>query len=311
MIRGLVIWMLEALFCRASYAAAFCAVLLLGGGLAEANPPSQRDLRLRVSPKQSTQGAFFLVELEGALPGDRVSGSFRDRPLRFFLDDSGRLRALGAVKLECPAGPHPLQLKVVPPEGAPISQQTVVTIREGRFDDQKLRVRRKYVKPPKRLHARIRKDREAIKKIWDAPPTARAWQGNFVWPRRDTITSSFGLRRVFNGELQSRHRGLDIDGRRGSPVRAIGSGTVVMVSNRYYSGGTVVIDHGLRLFSLYFHLRGKFVKVGQQVKAGQKIGTVGRSGRATGPHLHLSVKLEGVYFDPQQLLDFDFGGEAP
>ena len=83
-----------------------------------------------------------------------------------------------------------------------------------------------------------------------------------------------------------------------------------MVSDRFYSGGTLVIDHGLRLFSLYFHLSEFSVKVGQLVKKNQLIGKVGRSGRVTGPHVHLSTKIEGLSFDSLSLLEYDFQGEA-
>jgi murein DD-endopeptidase MepM/ murein hydrolase activator NlpD len=86
-----------------------------------------------------------------------------------------------------------------------------------------------------------------------------------------------------------------------------------MVSDRYYAGGTVVIDHGLRLFSLYFHLSEFQVEVGDMVEKGQLIGKVGRSGRVTGPHLHLGIRVEGLSFDPLSLLEFDFdeGGAQP
>jgi murein DD-endopeptidase MepM/ murein hydrolase activator NlpD len=104
---------------------------------------------------------------------------------------------------------------------------------------------------------------------------------------------------------------VDIDGKTGDPVVAIGAGRVVMVSDRYYAGGTVVIDHGLRLYSLYFHLSEFLVEVGDNVEKGQLIGKVGRSGRVTGPHLHLGTRVEGLSFDPLSLLKFDFeGGEA-
>ena len=150
-----------------------------------------------------------------------------------------------------------------------------------------------------------------MRSIWRALPSKRKWRGSFVWPRKDEICSTFGAKRMFNKKLASRHFGVDIDGKDGDPVRAIGTGRVVMVSDRYYAGGTVVIDHGLRLYSLYFHLSEFLVKTGDTVEKGQLIGKVGRSGRVTGPHLHLGTRVEGLSFDPLSLLEFDFdGGEA-
>jgi murein DD-endopeptidase MepM/ murein hydrolase activator NlpD len=86
---------------------------------------------------------------------------------------------------------------------------------------------------------------------------------------------------------------------------------VVLVADHYYSGGTVIIDHGLRLFSLYFHLSEFLVETGDRVKKGQLIGKVGRSGRVTGPHLHLGTRVEGLSFDPLSLLEFDFDNGEP
>ena len=108
--------------------------------------------------------------------------------------------------------------------------------------------------------------------------------------------------------------GLPSDGDMGNSEvghNAIGAGRVVMVADRYYAGRTVVIDHGLRLFSLYIHLSEELVREGQSVRKGQLIGRVGRTGRVTGPHLHLGTKVEGVTFDPVSLLDFDFEGPEP
>ncbi len=266
-------------------------------------------LSVIVLPEHPTQGQLVVIEVRGANPGDRVSGTFQDRKLRFFVDGQGRVRALAAVPLECEPGKVPVEIRVQPAEGDPLVHGTAIEVQAGEFGEQLLRVNPRFVKPPKKYLERIKRERAEIEEIQSAPPTARKWSGSFVWPRKDKICSEFGLRRVFNGELQSRHLGLDIDGRTGSPVRAIGAGRVVMVTNRYYSGGTVVIDHGLRLFSMYFHLSAFSVEKGRRVSKGQLIGKVGRSGRATGPHLHITTKVEDVAFDPLDL--FGLSGFDP
>jgi murein DD-endopeptidase MepM/ murein hydrolase activator NlpD len=122
----------------------------------------------------------------------------------------------------------------------------------------------------------------------------------------------YGTRRVFNGELKSRHYGLDLRGRVGTPVFSVLGGRVVLVAERFFSGGTVVVDHGGGLFSLYFHLSRWNVKVGDAVARGARIGAVGRSGRVTGPHLHLGVAVRaepgdgaaprGLFVDPEPIL---------
>lgn len=263
-----------------------------------------------VDPPKPRQGQLVVIELSGTRPGDRVAGTFDGRRLRFYVDQAGRIRALAAVPLRQRPGIVSLVVQVTPTGEDPVISGSTVEVRAGDFDKQELSVDPRFVKAPPEVKDRIRRERRAMKLLWKRPVTKRSWRGPFVWPHRDRISSAFGLRRVFNGKLRGRHWGVDIDGKFGQPVRAIGSGTVVMVSKRYYSGGTVVIDHGLRLFSLYFHMSSFLVHEGQRVEKGQQIGKIGSSGRVTGPHLHLSVKLEGVTFDPLSLLGADLSEDG-
>jgi murein DD-endopeptidase MepM/ murein hydrolase activator NlpD len=130
----------------------------------------------------------------------------------------------------------------------------------------------------------------------------RLWSGRFEAPVSVPVSDVFGTERVFNGEVQSRHLGLDFAAPAGTPVRAINSGTVLLAQELYFEGGFVVIDHGQGLLSLYLHLSEFRVKPGDQVSSGQIIGSSGSSGRATGPHLHLAVRWQGIYVDPATLL---------
>ena len=286
---------------------ALAAVLLvLAGALAPA-----RQVELQAVPARPAQGQLVVLTLTGHRPGDSITGSCNGRPLRFFLDEAGRVRALTAIPLKQKPGPVPLLVRVQPSDGEPIIHGRSLQVVAGKFDRQELKVARRFVKPPAAVRRRIRRERRLLRKIWRAPPSPRHWRGRFVWPRRDKICSTFGLRRIFNGHLRSRHYGLDIDGRVGDPVRAIGAGRVVLAADLYTSGGTIIIDHGLRLFSLYFHLSSFAVARGDKVERGQLIGKVGESGRVTGPHLHLSTKIEGVSFDPLSLLQADLDEEGP
>lgn len=188
----------------------------------------------------------------------------------------------------------------------PFTKTLSLQVVSGDYDERSLRVKKKYVKPPRRVQARIERDRETIKRALAersfTPTSADRW----VRPvdKEKEETSPFGTLRTYNNERQSRHLGLDLDGKTGDPIVAIAPGRVVLVEERYYSGGTVVVDHGGTMFSLYFHMSRFDVKEGEEVRAGQTIGAVGRSGRVTGPHLHLSVKIGGHYIDPKTLLAF-------
>ena len=117
---------------------------------------------------------------------------------------------------------------------------------------------------------------------------------------------------MLNGKAASVHYGLDLTGPRGAPVLAANDGEVVITRDAYFSGKTVVIWHGAGLYTAYFHLDRISVREGQRVHKGETLGELGSTGRATGPHLHWGVKVDGLYVDPESLLAIDFGdGSAP
>ena len=118
-------------------------------------------------------------------------------------------------------------------------------------------------------------------------------------------TSPFGTLRTYNKKRRSRHMGLDLDGDVGAPIVAANRGRVLIATERYYSGGTVLVDHGQGLMTMYFHMSRIDVKAGKLVEKGEALGAVGASGQVTGPHLHLSTKLGGEYVDSAQLLRLD------
>jgi murein DD-endopeptidase MepM/ murein hydrolase activator NlpD len=130
----------------------------------------------------------------------------------------------------------------------------------------------------------------------------REWSGMFAAPVNAPSSDIFGTRRVFNGVTKSVHQGLDYRVASGTPVMAINSGTVLLARFLYFEGNCVVIDHGQGLLSLYLHLSELKVKEGEHVDRGEEVGLSGATGRATGPHLHLAVRWQGVYVNPAVLL---------
>jgi murein DD-endopeptidase MepM/ murein hydrolase activator NlpD len=116
------------------------------------------------------------------------------------------------------------------------------------------------------------------------------------------ISDVFGVERVFNGSVESTHQGLDFRVPGGTSVAAVNRGRVILARSLFFEGNCVVIDHGQGLLTLYLHLSKFLVKEGEDVSKGQAIGLSGGTGRATGPHLHLAVRWQGIYLDPQVLL---------
>jgi len=125
----------------------------------------------------------------------------------------------------------------------------------------------------------------------------------FIVPMDSKITSDFGKARVYNGSLKSYHGGTDFRASEGTPLVACNSGKVVLVKDRFYSGGSVVIDHGHGIYSCYFHMSKLDVKEGEMVKKGETIGLSGSSGRVTGPHLHFGIRVASQQVDPLQFIE--------
>jgi murein DD-endopeptidase MepM/ murein hydrolase activator NlpD len=159
------------------------------------------------------------------------------------------------------------------------------------------------VNPPPDAQKRIDRESRELAAAFTASPPERSWTTAFVRPVPDVANSAFGTHSVFNGQPTSQHTGADFLSPSGRPVKAPNAGRVVIAGARYFSGNTVVIDHGQGLFSVLAHLSQIDVAVGDTVAAGRVIGTVGSTGRVTGPHLHWAVRLNGARVDPLSLLN--------
>lgn len=167
---------------------------------------------------------------------------------------------------------------------------------------QKLKVDKKYVDPPVEVQERIKADRAKVRQALAQKLPEKLWELPFERPVPGSVSSQFGLRRVFNGKPRGEHRGLDLRGAQGTPIHALSDGIVALADNLYYSGNTVYVNHGNGVFSAYLHMSKTNVKPGQRVSRGQVLGEVGATGRVTGPHLHLSVFAQGQSVDPLPLL---------
>lgn len=166
----------------------------------------------------------------------------------------------------------------------------------------------KYVTPAPEQLARFEREaaeqKAAYRVFTPAASTGAQWP-EFRWPLVGRLSSPFGLRRYFNNEPRAPHLGLDIAGRTGALVVAPAAGRVALTGDYFFNGRTVIIDHGQGLFSMLCHFDKILVKAGDEVKAGQPVGQVGATGRATGPHLHWTVSLNDARVDPRWLLPGD------
>jgi murein DD-endopeptidase MepM/ murein hydrolase activator NlpD len=220
-----------------------------------------------------------------------------DRQWPPFADDTRTWRVLVGVDLEVAPGSYPVSIAA----GGARSTYLLV-VKPHRFPTRNLTVDPAFVTPPPDMLPRIENEARELNRIWGESARARLWDGPFVRPVPDPANSAFGTHSVFNGQPRSPHAGADFLSAAGTPVKAPGGGRVVLAGSLYYTGGTVIIDHGLGLFSMLAHLSAVDVKAGDAVQAGDIVGNVGATGRVTGPHLHWAVRANGARVDPLSLL---------
>lgn len=181
-----------------------------------------------------------------------------------------------------------------------------ITVLSREYPEKKLWVDEKYVTPPAGVRERIKREAEILRSVYAIFTSQWLSQEKFIIPTSGETVENFGERRIYNNKPRSSHGGVDISSPAGTPVKASNSGRVVLASDLYFAGKTVIIDHGLGLFTLYCHFSKIKVKRGNLVDRGDVIGEVGATGRVTGPHLHWGVKIFGSRVDPFSLLSFTF-----
>jgi murein DD-endopeptidase MepM/ murein hydrolase activator NlpD len=188
------------------------------------------------------------------------------------------------------------------PSGA-ITARHRLAVRAKRFATRRLTVDPDFVDPPESEAARIEKESAMVAAAWDGtagpdPVPELA----FVAPVPHKANSAFGTRSIFNGQARNAHSGADFPSPPGTPIKSPAPGKVVIADDLYFSGGTVVVDHGLGVVSLFAHMSQILAKNGDDVTRGQELGLVGATGRVTGPHLHWTVRVNRARVDPLSLI---------
>lgn len=245
----------------------------------------------------------------GAFPGEALliavnrrdlagapAGSFLGKPLDFYPVAAGGWAALAGIDLDVKLGPAALSL-TLPERAGPRAVTRAVEVRPKSFPTRRLTVDDRYVRLNPADQARVTREQARTAAIYAASGPVRL-RGPFSSPIPGAASARFGERRVFNGVPKSPHNGADLRATTGTPVRAPSAGRVALADDLFYSGNTVILDHGLGLYSIYAHLSRVDVAEGQDVGAGSVLGAVGATGRVTGPHLHWGMKLKGARVDP-------------
>ena len=182
----------------------------------------------------------------------------------------------------------------------------VLLVAKNKWDMQSIKgVEQRKVTPAKEDNAEIMREQTDVRRaLTTLNMQNQSWKNGFDIPLKGTISGHFGNQRIFNGVPKSPHSGTDIAAPEGTPVKAAGDGYVVLNgSNYFYGGNMVILDHGEGLQTIYMHLKKSAVKEGEYIKKGQVVGYVGKTGRATGPHLHWGASLNNVRFRPHALTE--------
>lgn len=181
-------------------------------------------------------------------------------------------------------------------------REVCIDVKKANYKKEYIKVQNSKVHPSKKVLNRIYKEYIEAKRIYKRVTKKQYWEKPFVLPIHSKITSYYGNARIFNHTLKSFHTGTDFRAKIGTPIKAANDGVVVIAKDRYYAGGSVVIDHGEGLYSCYYHLSKILVKKGQKVKRGEIVGLSGRSGRVNGPHLHFTIELYNHAVNPLEFI---------
>ena len=195
----------------------------------------------------------------------------------------------------------PVDLKVV---GLGSEYNKTISVSKRKYRIQRIDgLPKKYVAPPKEVYERIQRENAEIARVRAQDSEGNWFAKDFIWPTQGIISGVFGSQRILNGEPKRPHFGIDIAAPQGTPVLEAAGGIVALAEpDLYYTGGTVMVDHGHGVTGVYSHLASIDVEVGQVVKQGDKIGTVGSTGRSTGPHLDWRINWFKERLDPQLLV---------
>lgn len=262
---------------------------LLIAGCASAKNPVQREMTIR-------PGEARWVELE--LENKDVRLFCRDKAVKL-QRQGNKIQAVIIESYFSELNPFTCFFK----EGDQVLAEIFFKVENRDYMAEKLKVEPKHIKLKPEDQKRADAEQVVLNKIYSASADRFLFKSAFKEPMTTTVTSVYGTKRVYNGQKKGQHLGIDYRAAIGDQVPVTNTGRVVFAGDLFYTGWTVIIDHGLDIFSVYGHLSKPLVEAGETVQRGQIIGLSGNTGRTSGPHLHWGVKVQGQYIDGFVLID--------
>ncbi len=236
-------------------------------------------------------GGIAIIDLgEGS---NKPSASYNKKKV-LVTEHNGRWLALVGLSLKAEPGSHSLHYRINGKEGK-LSFQ----VKDKQYEEQHITLKNKrMVNPYKNDLPRIRDNQARSRKAFASWDAERAAELGFATPVEGRLSGTFGKKRFFNGQPRRPHSGLDIAAPTGTAIIAPAAGTIIETGDYFFNGNTVFIDHGEGLITMFCHMDSIGVEIGQSVSRGEVVGTVGMTGRVTGPHLHWTVSLNNNRIDP-------------
>jgi hypothetical protein len=257
--------------------------------------PDADAFHVKVFPSKIYPGDAFMVKVSGLKKSAEPSALLNDTPLHFSSCGNGCFMGLGVTDLSTKPGAYRMRLKVG-------KRKTTLRMRvlKDKFETINLTLPEEKVSPSPENIVRIEKEADLLNSIWQID-SERLWEGSFMFPLQNPLSTPFGAKRIINMETVSIHRGLDMKGQEGEGIKASNKGRVVLTEELFFGGNTVILDHGQGIFTVYMHMSAFKVSPGDLVLKNDIIGFVGSTGRSSGPHLHFGVKVTGINANPVSL----------
>ena len=259
--------------------------------------PDERTIDISVHSRSIRPGELVVLTIMPPAGSDSVQIRAFDHDVPAFRTGDRTWEALVGIDLDVHQGRYAVSVTA----GAARAVHELV-VEKRTFPTRRLKVDEAFVTPPPSEQARIEREAALLAATWKAVSPERLWNGPFVRPVAEPANSAFGTRSIFNGKPRNAHGGADFLSPAGTPVHSPNAGRVVIARSLYFSGNTIIVDHGLGLFSMFAHLSVMDVREGERVNTGQVVGKVGATGRVTGPHLHWTVRAANARVDPLSLL---------
>lgn len=283
---------------RVAVMAAAALALAVASAVSASDDPA---VSVASEARSLTPGELIVFTVTPKFDATSVRVRLFEKEIQAFKWDPGVWRALVGIDLDQKPGAYLATVESLGPDG-PQRVEHPIAVQPRRYPTRNLKVDPNFVNPPPSVLARIEEEAAFLRESLEHSNADRLWSTPFVRPVTGRANSQFGTRSIFNGQPRGSHRGADFLSPTGEPIKSPNAGRIVAARDLYFTGNTIVIDHGLGLFSMLAHLSRIDVQEGDEVVAGKVVGLVGATGRVTGAHLHWTLTVSGTRVDPLSLL---------